>query len=163
MTHRKHLLQPTNLSMPRSNHSVVFVAVFVLVVMAGLMGPLSASASGVTNPGGGVTNPGGGVTNPGGGITNPGCSGEGALTNPLGDTCTLADLLGKILDAMVAIGTVVVTIMLVYCGFLFVVAQGNEEKIRSARSALLWTVIGALVLLGAKVLSGVITATVNSL
>jgi heme/copper-type cytochrome/quinol oxidase subunit 2 len=87
----------------------------------------------------------------------------GGLTNPLGTTSDLQTLLGKVLDAVIAIGTVVVTIMLVYCGFLFVVARGNEEKIREARSALLWTVIGALVLLGAKAIQGIITTTTQSL
>jgi len=95
---------------------------------------------------------------------NPGCGGTGGgLTNPLGNTCTLDQLLGAVLNALIAIGTVVVTIMLVYCGFLFVAARGNEEKIRDARSALMWTVIGALVLLGAKVIAGIISATVQTL
>jgi hypothetical protein len=90
-------------------------------------------------------------------------SGSGSgLYNPL-QSNTLQDLLGKVLDGVIAIGTVVVTIMLVYCGFLFVVAQGAEEKIREARTALMWTVIGALVLLGAKVISGVISNTVGTL
>ena len=108
----------------------------------------------------------GGVGFPGGqgdlGTGTSNCGGGGALTNPL-SSCTIQDLLGKVLDAVIAIGTVVVTIMLVYCGFLFVVAQGNEEKIRDARSALVWTVIGALVLLGAKVIEGVISNTVGTL
>ncbi len=87
---------------------------------------------------------------------------NGTLCNPL-QSATIQDLLGKVLDAVIAIGTVVVTIMLVYCGFLFVVAQGNEEKVRDARSALVWTVIGALILLGAKVISTIISATVATL
>ncbi len=53
--------------------------------------------------------------------------------------------------------------MLVYVGFLFVAAQGNEEKIRSARSALVWTLIGGLILLGATAISKVIQATANTL
>ena len=113
----------------------------------------NSNSGSATNSG---TNP---ATNSG---TNP-ATNAGGLKNPLTGVNDLTTLLGKILDAVIAIGTVVVTIMLVYCGFLFVIAQGNEEKIRDARSALLWTVIGALVLLGAKVIQGVITATVASL
>jgi hypothetical protein len=45
----------------------------------------------------------------------------------------------------------------------FVAAQGNEEKIRSARSALVWTVIGGLILLGAKAIALVIEQTVSTL
>ena len=53
--------------------------------------------------------------------------------------------------------------MIVYVGFLFVAARGNEEKIRSARDALMWTVIGGLILLGAEAISLVIQATVKTL
>ena len=53
--------------------------------------------------------------------------------------------------------------MLVYVGFLFVAARGNEEKISSARSALVWTVVGGLILLGASAISAVIQATVGTI
>lgn len=88
---------------------------------------------------------------------------DNCLQNPLGNTSTLDELLVAVLDAIIAIGVVVITIMIVYVGFLFVVAQGNEEKIRSARSALMWTVIGAVILLGARVIAGVISSTVDAL
>lgn len=87
---------------------------------------------------------------------------DNCLQNPLA-TDSLAGLLKLVLDAIIQIGIVVVTLMIVYCGFLFVVAQGNEEKIRSARSALMWTVIGAVILLGAKVIAEVINNTVKAL
>jgi hypothetical protein len=51
----------------------------------------------------------------------------------------------------------------VYVGFQFVAAQGNEEKLRTARNALIWTIIGGAVLLGAEVIMRVIQATANSL
>ena len=85
------------------------------------------------------------------------------MINPLKGVCTLPDLLNLILQAVVSLGTIVLVIMLVYVGFLFVVAQGNEEKLKTAKSALLWTVIGGLVLLGAQAISLVIQATVGSL
>jgi archaellum component FlaF (FlaF/FlaG flagellin family) len=68
-----------------------------------------------------------------------------------------------ILQAVVDIGAIVLIFMLVWVGFLFVTAQGNPEKISSARSALIWTVIGGLILLGAEAISKVIEATVSSL
>lgn len=161
MTHLKHLPQPTSRSMPRSNiasilRTAFFLSLFVFVALISFM-PLVAVHAADSNPGG---TPGDG--NPGGtpGDYNPGTT----LENPLGNTSSLSDLLTAILKFVTTeIGPVVVTLMLVYCGFLFVVAQGNEEKIRDARSALIWTVIGALVLLGAAVIQGVITSTVNTL
>jgi hypothetical protein len=89
-------------------------------------------------------------------------AGQG-LTNPLRNINSLNDLLGAILRAVVEIGTIILVLALVYVGFLFVVAQGNEEKIRNARSALLWTVVGGLILLGATAIKAVIEATVKTL
>ncbi|MEK7099926.1 MAG: hypothetical protein AAB883_02195 [Patescibacteria group bacterium] len=93
--------------------------------------------------------------------TNGGTSGTGGgLQNPLQNINSLPELVDAILTAIVRIGGIVLVLALVYVGFLFVAAQGNEEKIRNARSALLWTVIGGLILLGATAISAVIKGTV---
>jgi hypothetical protein len=42
-------------------------------------------------------------------------------------------------------------------------ARGNPEKVGKARNALLWTVIGGLLLLGASALATVITSTISNL
>lgn len=91
------------------------------------------------------------------------------LLNPLGTSCnsTNTDCLGKflinILDFVVRIGSIVVILMLVFVGYKFVTAQGNDSKIIEARSMLLWTVVGALILLGAKAIAIGIQATVQAL
>ncbi len=92
------------------------------------------------------------------------------LVNPLGSnaeclakkTC-LSDFLNKILAFVIQIGTIVVIFMLVYVGYLFVVAQGEPAKITAARQALLWTVVGALILLGSQAIAYGIQATVQAL
>lgn len=98
-------------------------------------------------------------------------SGENVtLINPLGGVdcssgngdCLMA-FLNNILKFVIRIGTIVVILMLVFVGFKFVTAQGNESQLTDARSALLWTVIGALVLLGAQAISVGIQATVQAL
>ena len=71
--------------------------------------------------------------------------------------------LNKILDFVIQIGTIVVILMMVYIGYLFVTARGNDAKITEARQALLWTVVGALILIGAKAISTGIEATVRAL
>ena len=53
--------------------------------------------------------------------------------------------------------------MYVFVGFKFVTARGEPGKITEARSALLWTVVGALILLGAEVIARGIQATVQAL
>ncbi len=73
------------------------------------------------------------------------------------------ELLNKILAFVVQIGVIVVIFMLVYVGYLFVAAQGVPGKIEEARNALLWTVVGALILLGAQAIAFGIQATVQAL
>jgi hypothetical protein len=86
------------------------------------------------------------------------------LVNPLGDGMTLNSFLLSILKIVTeTIGPVVVILMLVYVGFLFVAAQGNSTKISAAREMLLWTVVGALILLGAVAIAKGIEATVQAL
>lgn len=127
-----------------------FLAASVLLVVA-------STAQAQVNPGG---NPGGGV-NPGGNPETP--EGPKGLVNPLGDVETLPQFLEAILKGVVDIGTIILIMMLVYVGFLFVAARGNAEKLQSAKSALVWTVIGGLILLGATAIQMVITETVKSL
>lgn len=100
-----------------------------------------------------------------GNTSTSGCAATGqgqTIANPL-KFCSLEQLLDAILDAAIKLGTVVLTLALIYTGFRFVAARGNEESIRSARTALLWTVIGGLILLGAKAIELVISSTVTSL
>lgn len=73
------------------------------------------------------------------------------------------NFLNKILEFVIRIGTVVVILMLVYVGYLFVIAQGVPGKIEEAKKALLWTIVGALILLGSQAISLGIKATVQAL
>ncbi len=92
------------------------------------------------------------------------------LLNPLGsneeclakNTC-LSDFLNKILAFIIQIGAIVVVLMLVLVGYKFVAAQGEPAKIIEARSMLLWTVVGALILLGSQAIAYGIQATVQAL
>lgn len=126
----------------------------------------TTSSSNVAVP---ATNPGGLGGSPasgglGGSPASGGTSGSGGgLVNPLNSISSLPELLRAILGGVVQIGAIFLTVMIVYVGFLFVAARGNEEKISSARSALLWTIIGGLILLGASAIELVIEATVKTL
>ncbi len=85
------------------------------------------------------------------------------LLNPLGAGTSLPVLLTDILQFFVKIGAVVVVFMLIYIGFLFVTAQGEPGKISQAKEALMWTIVGALILLGAEAIAQGIAATVQAL
>lgn len=92
-----------------------------------------------------------------------GGSSSGGLINPLRGVDSFPDFLRAILGGIVEIGTIVLIMMLVYVGFLFVAARGKAEELSKAKSALVWTVIGGLILLGATSIQLVIEGTVNSL
>lgn len=85
------------------------------------------------------------------------------LINPLQGGGSLEDFLLNILEFVIRIGTIVVILMTVFVGYKFVAAQGEPGKITEARSMLLWTVVGALILLGSQAIAIGIKATVQAL
>jgi len=87
------------------------------------------------------------------------------LDNPFGETGgSLVGLLDKIFDSIIfPIGGILAVLAFIYSGFLFVSAQGNESKLTTAKTALLYTAVGTAVLLGARVISLVISNTVDQL
>ncbi len=86
------------------------------------------------------------------------------VPNPLGSTTTTLDqFLSNILSAIVLLLTPVITIMLLYSGCLFISAQGNEEGLTKAKATLMYTLIGAAVILGAQGLALVLKNTVTCL
>lgn len=96
-------------------------------------------------------------------ISGSGSSGgSNKLENPL-QFDTISQFLDAMLGAVVTIAGPIVVLMLVYSGFLFVKAQGNPEKLTDAKKAIMWTIIGAVIVLGAFVLSGAIEGTVNQI
>lgn len=162
--------------MPRFNTLHVRVAASSLLVMAALAAYIPSTASAQTVLGGsgnpGTTNTSGTVL---GGNGNPsaantadtsssncGSTGGQTIQNPL-KVCSLTDLLTLVLKGVVQIGTIALTLAIIWVGFLFVSAQGNAEKISAARSALVWTIIGGLILLGAQAIGLVVQSTVSSL
>jgi hypothetical protein len=92
---------------------------------------------------------------------SPRSSGGGILQNPLRFD-TLEELLLGVLQAVVRIGTIVLTLAIIWVGFLFVQAQGTDKKLVEARRALMWTVVGGLLLLGATAIGAAIRETVDS-
>ncbi|HQU08069.1 MAG: hypothetical protein B7X04_03590 [Parcubacteria group bacterium 21-54-25] len=92
----------------------------------------------------------------------PCSNGSTGLCNPL-KVQSIQGLLTTILSFVTQIGTVVVVLMLVVTGFKFVIARGNPGELEKARTMLVWTLIGALILLGAQAIAAGISATVTSI
>lgn len=87
------------------------------------------------------------------------------IENPLGPNGAqdLPGLIKEILKIVMLIGVPIVTLSIIYTGFLFVKAQGNPEQITKAKGALTYTLIGAALLLGAFVISSAIKSTVDEI
>jgi len=84
------------------------------------------------------------------------------LQNPL-QADSLEEFLSDILKFIVRLGTIIVIVMLVVVGFMFVNARGNPEEIKKAREALLWTLVGGVILIGASIIAEAIKATVEAI
>lgn len=89
----------------------------------------------------------------------------GTICNPLGagNNETLPAFIQTLLTGVLKIGIPVVALAIIYCGFLFVAARGKPEALTKAKSALLYTLIGAGVLLGSWAIAEMISNTVLSL
>ena len=84
------------------------------------------------------------------------------IQNPLGNN-GLLDLFGLILKGLILIATPIVILMVIYAGFLFVTAQGSVDKLDTAKRAITYALIGALILLGASAISELIQGSIESL
>ncbi len=89
----------------------------------------------------------------------------GTYVNPVtyGGVSTIPEFLLALVDLIFLIAVPIIVIFIIYSGFLFVTAGDNESQIAKARFVFMWTIIGALVLLGAKALSAAIQATILEL
>lgn len=86
------------------------------------------------------------------------------FTNPLGNNIdTIPDLINLILKIVMQVGIPIIALMIMCAGFLYVTARGNETQLTKARTALVYTLIGAAIILGAFVISNAITGTIINL
>lgn len=87
-----------------------------------------------------------------------------ALNNPLNPTFSSIPLfIAGALKVMVMVALPVISLFIVYSGFLFVAAQGNESKLGEAKRNLLYVIIGSILILGAWVIATLIGGTVSQL
>ncbi len=98
----------------------------------------------------------------GSGATGASGSGLTKLPNPI-KSGTFQDLACDVLGVVSKIGGIIAVFFIIYAGFLFVTASGKDEKLKDAKKAILYAVIGTAILLGAEALSKILETTINSL
>lgn len=89
---------------------------------------------------------------------------DGQLCNPLG-TDSIWELFETLINDILVgiIAPIVVTLGLLWSGFNFITAQGNESKLAKARTQFLYVLVGSVILLGAAVILELVVGTVNEL
>lgn len=86
----------------------------------------------------------------------------GKIKNPI-NAKTINEFIKSILEAVIKIGIPIIALAIIYSGFLFVFARGIPEKLETAKKALLYSVIGAVILLGSWAIVQIISNTILAL
>lgn len=80
---------------------------------------------------------------------------QSGIDNPL-TSKTFSELAEKIIVWIRNIGLIIGVIMIIWAGYLFMSSRGDEEKVKTAKKALIWTLIGMAILIIGEGFIGVI-------
>ncbi len=91
----------------------------------------------------------------------PGATLAAQLYNPLGQR-TVPQVVGFVIQVVLGISGSIALLMIVYCGFTWLMSQGEPDKIKKGQQTIVWSVIGIAVLFGANILATYIINTLGS-
>ncbi len=100
--------------------------------------------------------PAGGTNNPGGSV-----SASAKLENPLRGVDSLGDFFYLVINFVYSLSYAVIALFLIISGFKFVMAQGKPEALDNAKTTFKYTIIGAILLIGANVITEVVRTVIN--
>ncbi len=109
----------------------------------GWIGPTSSPEAGVARP----TD-----TGPSGGKSLDDLKGEAATLNKLGIS-NPAQLIGRFINMLLAFIGSISLVLYIVAGFLWMTASGNTEKVTKAKSIMVWTTLGIVVMLASYMLA----------
>lgn len=143
---------------------LLFSLLMIVIILPSFVYGQTGTGGSGAGSGTGGTGSGAGTGSDAGGSGPGGISGSQIikLKNPL-KVDSIADLLALILQIVTIFAVPIIVFFIIYAGFLYVTAQGNETKLTKAHNALLYSIIGGVIILGAHVLLAVIQGTVGSL
>lgn len=87
---------------------------------------------------------------------------DSSRLNPLASD-SLLGFFQTILDVILVFAVPIIVLFIIFAGFQYVTARGSADKINSANRALLYAVLGGVLILGANVLLAVIGETINAI
>lgn len=89
---------------------------------------------------------------------------SGTLGNPLNSSIsTIPQFISSVLKIVVMVSIPIIALLIVYSGFLFVFARGNESQLTTAKRNFLYVIIGATCILGAWVIATLLGGTITQL
>lgn len=144
-------------------HHIIALAILVAVGMPAIVGAQGAT---VTTGGSTVTT---GSGNTGGApIINPDSvplrqtsTGTVKLENPLKGVNSIADFFYLVINFVYSLSYVVIAAFLLISGFKFVMAQGKPDALDDAKKTFKYTIVGAIILIGANVLTEAFRSVIN--
>lgn len=84
------------------------------------------------------------------------------IENPI-EAESITALFTALLEILLIFAIPIVVFFIIYAGFLYVTARGNVETVTRAHRALLYALIGGVLILGGNVLINVIQGTVDEI
>lgn len=90
------------------------------------------------------------------------CADSQVICNPL-EVNSVTAFLGELISAITTLAIPVIVIFIIYAGFLFVTAGGDQGQLETAKKTALYTMIGSIIILGARLLSDILVNTAGNL
>lgn len=83
------------------------------------------------------------------------------IKNPATSVNSISDIITAVVRVVRMVAIPFVVLAIIYSGWLFIAAQGNPDKLKSARGVFLWTLIGTLVVLSAELIASILAGVFN--
>ncbi len=85
------------------------------------------------------------------------------LPNPLGEVGDIPTLFYKVIKYVIDISYIVIAVFIIWSGLQFVMARGSSDKLEDAKRTFKYTIIGALIVIGANTLVSIFEGLIKSL
>jgi hypothetical protein len=76
-----------------------------------------------------------------------------------GAGATLQDFIGLLIKIIQSVGIPALVVSIVYAGFILLTAGDNEAQISKGKTWVMWTLVGAIIILGAQVIANMVFDT----
>jgi len=85
--------------------------------------------------------------------------------NPSGDviTTSVQDIIAYVINSVLGLLGVIFLVLIIYAGFLWMTATGNDEQVTKAKNILIRAIIGVIIIVAAYAISFFVLSAVTSI